>query len=799
MNMAPLPHQDRLLSKRGSQYTIIANINKTLPQAVTPHPGARFTLSSASCETTSTTTSKYESPIKISPRNPYLNIQIPTTSSNPQDKTSLSIATSTISNNNVLVESASSTLKNQISAPDSNLSPKNIISSLVSTSTVLRDQKFNPETSLSLSEDLTLSPSYVDTNLTQISPLKVASTPRKKGLKIKRKNTPQRSTSEQAEHSIDRVDFTSVQKNISVTLDDTSGKVKTGTSGSLIQSAAEGSASTSLLTSDKPSGFPSTDAVTKESDLVVQPPSCSSRSSAYDQVQCSEGAMKACSVVLNRSNSAEMLDAAPSNVISLIRQARSAAQTEKHSSATVSSPDVSFSSRGKEKTSIAPNVACSKKSSSTREVAYEQPPSEASYWKKRDKTLATSSSVATRESRRCKDVNINYSENKQDELFEEAISRSLEINDDRDSKSLEKSDTENEKSDTESKIIVAPEISDSENFFDEKSASSVNSDNEVSAGNESLDKNSSPTDSLKISSSTLDNFKCNSNEIVSSDVPKHSVDDVIDDPVETESESKTEEKHRKVDLNSTNDANNRKIAIENYSVLDVDNMASACDSSLRDCAPSSATASDDEPTASTFPSKQLRKFARGFATPARLTRSRSKSFELQMQSNSSEDCNVESVTSHNEKSPDASDTSSDVQSKGTRRYPRRNTYTCLKSFSGLSTNYALASYSRDQELPSTTSKKRKASRIDNANNQKTPKSSPPLTKTLDSSPDALRNLPPREDSTCEETKSIEDEGFIAFSAQKHDVIDATHSRASLESSPRPGKRCCSFLCNDPVS
>ncbi|XP_076803185.1 histone-lysine N-methyltransferase 2A-like isoform X2 [Clavelina lepadiformis] len=54
--------------------------------------------------------------------------------------------------------------------------------------------------------------------------------------------------------------------------------------------------------------------------------------------------------------------------------------------------------------------------------------------------------------------------------------------------------------------------------------------------------------------------------------------------------------------------------------------------------------------------------------------------------------------------------SSDIDSP--RRYPRRNTYTCLKSFSGLSPNYALASYSRtDRKLP-------KVDRKQNARKQK---------------------------------------------------------------------------------
>ena len=141
----------------------------------------------------------------------------------------------------------------------------------------------------------------------------------------------------------------------------------------------------------------------------------------------------------------------------------------------------------------------------------------------------------------------------------------------------------------------------------------------------------------------------------------------------------------------------------------------------------------------TSPRKKLRNFAlknpqTTSSIPISTTRLRSKSFEPQiqqkMESSVVETPNGRPITS--KKSRRVSDSGSGVDDvtilnpvsgDSTRRYPRRNTYTCLRSFSGVSPNYALASYSHQDKSTRSDKRKNKKSKKNSSTSKQSSKSS----------------------------------------------------------------------------
>lgn len=660
---AALPVQDRCLSKRG-QYTIIANINKTLPQAVTPHPEeGKFTTSSSSEVTKTTSSSKHESPIKISSQNPFLNPLMSSSSTSSKDQTS------------------------------------------------------------------SLCPDVKDSNellhFQRTTPAKVTTTPRK-NLKIKR-SVSQTSTPKKIDSPVKPPSLLPSDKSLSVASisdsNSTPAEVKTGVSGSIflpnLQKDKQSVPSSTTTTSTSTETTSTSKSTTVDSMKSSQPSpvfSCSPSS------LIKENALKACRVILNRPSPSDMPKCTLSSVISLIRGARSAVDTEKHSLATISSSDVSSSTRRKTR-----NVNESK-TNATRDVAYEQPSSQASFWKKTDKDLTTPSIPITRESRRSKNNNINYNEDIYDEALEETMVKSLKDK----SEILESKNANND--------IVTSLIDDSSCKSNLSNQPCCKSEENKLTSNKFNRKRLKKTLSRCVSMKKKQTSTDPNEESSSRNIMKDDSDTIKDLKNETEyqedhlssiNESSHEEEdvkqtssdttHHEMEASSSsgddlfvtppseqkpyNDAENHLESLEPtkkkpvYDVMSHDSV-------------SSISATDDEESVSLPPSRQLRKFAlkssqTSTPTKPRLTRSRSKSFEPRSVPNDSKAPDIKSRSRllSDDKKQRPIDSSLNSDAKDVRRYPRRNTFTCLKSFSGLSTNYALASYSRDKVFPQSSPEK----------------------------------------------------------------------------------------------
>ena len=151
------------------------------------------------------------------------------------------------------------------------------------------------------------------------------------------------------------------------------------------------------------------------------------------------------------------------------------------------------------------------------------------------------------------------------------------------------------------------------------------------------------------------------------------------------------------------------------------------------------------------------------------SRSRSKSFEPQPLDSRAKDTDIKarlrcsnqkisrrsSETNVDHEVLEASQDSNTEDPSTGRRYPRRNTYTCLKSFSGLSPSYALASYSRNEKCAERKSKKKRKAALSGKAPQKTTSTNRKATTTHKKAQESTASDKKAQDSSAADKKAQE--------------------------------------------
>ena len=151
------------------------------------------------------------------------------------------------------------------------------------------------------------------------------------------------------------------------------------------------------------------------------------------------------------------------------------------------------------------------------------------------------------------------------------------------------------------------------------------------------------------------------------------------------------------------------------------------------------------------------------------SRSRSKSFEPQPLDSRAKDTDIKtrlrcsnqkisrrsSETNVDHEVLEASQDSNTEDPSTGRRYPRRNTYTCLKSFSGLSPSYALASYSRNEKCAERKSKKKRKAALSGKAPQKTTSTNRKATTTHKKARESTASDEKAQDSSAADKKAQE--------------------------------------------
>ena len=706
-------------TRKGGTYTIISSINRTLPQMVTPLP-EKLSYS------TSSTNSQAISSVKISTKNPFLNC---------------------------------------LSASDPPISDAVGPSPVSKTFVPSKSSVVGPTSASSTSFSKSVSESC------EVAPLLTQLLDKPTPLRTGAKLTPLFSTplapviSKQSlvnKNQLTKSDKTSPEKQDTAT--SVPNDLKTGTSGLVLSNSSKGDeldkTSTGKLSTCKPTsaiGIVSSDAaVTAEVDTNGKNSTPNANVSCSPVLKANLPLSGISSVDVFQSTASNKLNSVktPSASISLIQGARDAVNTENQARAQILQPQCwlkkSKASLSKKRTSQAKNAPFKNKRPS-----YTLPALKPAYLKRKRSNYQAPSSKNFRGPRHRKCSNIDYNESNFDKILEEAISLSddvdgkakvvltdknsgenltcldnvtgdvIEVNHSKkilDEAMPDPNENTNPKDSNKAEVapkllpviqardlIARPRSSTSTPVTHDSPVSGVRtspksdletSDSPLANSSLKMDKNSPSTDTNLDPNSGFDEFE-NKTLPPSDLISLSSRDSVIGDHFPDDPERKF-----------LSPKNSEKSADQEKNIHS-SRFVEYCSPEISD---------EDEVV---FPSTQLRKFALrpNSVSPIHSTRSRSRSYEPQSHSKGSNINPRGRSLTLRKKSRRVSDDGSaaaltinppNLEADSSRRYPRRNTYTCLKSFSGLSPNYALASYSRLERNARRVSKAKKVLKISNS-------------------------------------------------------------------------------------
>ena len=649
---APLPPQERG-SRRGGTYSIISSINRTLPQAITPcsnrlvYAASKETVGSRRSLLTTT-------PVKISPENPFLNFPAPKPVILSTSKTSTPTVEPILPNPDLakLAPLPSQTEKRE----NLHASPSVSISSVAP----------NPDSQVA---------PFLSNNLVSSVDKKASDE------KVEQKKSEPASQSQVG--------------------------VKQGSSGSAILTSPHlppgGSSSKQELEKLCPSlskSLPSNPSKESSSQaLVISPTQTSTKSSFLNTAM---------------GPKTQNTSSKPAPVISLIQGARNAVSVEKQVCAKIVAPS-KFSSPKKPKSSnVFEQKLVSKQQKRTSKATVED-----EFCVKSGLKIISSPRKGMRGRRKSMD----YSEQKMDKIFEEFIA------DDTTDCAIQHRNTDickfpSSKTNFHENLTPVPTtVISARGSKPSQQCSIDNVTTHTSSKTETSSNSTTKVVSISANNSSTPTSSRNNN--VQNYLPLNSVDSdekplAFDEAEEvfsptTPSALKTslhnlkapsvkETCEEKTQPSSSVDQTEKDCLIANSKPLD--DSANLSDSTT----PEISDAEDEEPA---FRRKKLRNFALKSpkltsSVSLLTTRSRSKSFEPQTHVITTESVTKTPVVTSNNtnQSQPVSDSgngldntpiSEKAELDSTRRYPRRNTYTCLKSFSGLSPNYALASYSHEEK------------------------------------------------------------------------------------------------------